>query len=82
MAETITEDKTANTYGITPEMRKEAREKLERRIKEKGLKAAKTKEELYGPETGQSQEEIQAEVDEFLQMLRGWRNEDSDRSLD
>lgn len=82
MAETIVENKTENTYGITPEMRREARKKLEQMIREKGLKAAKTKGELYGPETGQSQEEIQAEVDEFLQMLRGWRNEDSDRSLD
>lgn len=80
---TIEEKKKQNyPYGITPEMQKEARAKLERLIREKGIKAAKTKEDLLGPKTEQTQEEIQAEVDEFLQMLKEWRSEDSDRSLD
>ncbi len=82
MAQTIVENKTENTYGITPEMRKEAREKLEGIIRGKKFKTAKTTEELLGPETGQTQEEIQAEVDKFLQTLREWRNEESGRSLD
>lgn len=82
MAETIIEEKTVNTYGVTPKMQREAREKIEQMIREKGLKPAKTTEDLLGPKTGQTQEEIQAEVDKFLQMLREWRSEDSDRSLD
>ena len=44
MAETLIENETEtqNAYGITPEMRKEYRKKLERMIKEQGIKAAKT----------------------------------------
>ena len=40
-------------------------------IKEQGIKAAQTKDDLYrhSEDSGQSQEEIQAEVNEFLQML-------------
>jgi len=79
MAETLVEETIAqeNIYGITPEMRKEYRKKLERMIQEQGIKAAKTKEDLYRhSESGQTQEEIQAEVDEFLRMREEWREED------
>jgi hypothetical protein len=73
MAETLIEEKLApeNTYGITPEMREKYRTKLEQMIKEQGVKAVQTKEDLYrhSEDSGQTQEEIQAEVDEFLQML-------------
>lgn len=73
MAETIVEETIAgeNIYGITPEMREKYRKRLEQIIKEQGIKAAQTKEDLYrhSENSGQTQEEIQAEVDEFLQML-------------
>lgn len=80
MAETLTEKETEieNLYGITPEMRKEYRRKLERMIKEQGIKPARTIEDLYrhSDNSGQTQEEIQAEVDEFLRMREEWREED------
>ncbi len=73
MAETIVEETIAqeNIYGITPEMREKYRKRLAQMIKEQGIKAAQTKEDLYrhSENSGQTQEEIQAEVDEFLQML-------------
>ena len=78
MAEILAEEKITkeDIYGITPEMRKEYRRKLERMIQEQGIKAAKTKEDLYRhSESGQTQEEIQAEVDEFLRMREEWRAE-------
>ncbi len=36
-----------NIYDITPEMREEYRRKLEELIREQGIKAVKTKEDLY-----------------------------------
>jgi hypothetical protein len=53
----------------------EARAELERQAAEQGIKPATCFEDLLGPETGQTQEEIQAEVDDFLRMLREWRSE-------
>jgi hypothetical protein len=73
MAETLVEETASqeNIYGITPEMREKYRRKLEQMIKEQGIKAAQTVEDLYrhSDKSGQTQEEIQDEVDEFLQML-------------
>lgn len=79
MAETLVEEKvTQNIYGITPEMREEYRGKLEQIIREQGIKAAKTTEDLYrhSDNSGQTPEEITAEVDEFLRMREEWREED------
>ncbi|MCW5959075.1 MAG: hypothetical protein KIS76_02880 [Pyrinomonadaceae bacterium] len=80
MAETVIEKnkKQKYPYGISPEVRKAARERLERIIKEQGVKVAKTSEDLYrhSDKSGQTQEEIQAEVDEFLRMREEWREED------
>lgn len=79
MAETLVEEPIAeeNIYGITPEVQKAYRQKLEQMIREQGIKAAKTKEDLYRhSESGQTQEEIKAEVDGFLQMREEWREED------
>ncbi len=47
-------------------------------IREQGIKAIETKEDLYrhSENSGQTQEEITAEVDEFLQMREEWREED------
>lgn len=61
---------TKNIYGITPEMREEYRRKLEHLIREQGIKAAKTKKDLYrhSDDSEQTPEEITAEVDEFLKM--------------
>lgn len=80
MAEVLIEEtKTKkHAYGITPEMRAEYRKKLERMIQEQEIKAAKTEEDLYkhSENSGQTQEEITAEVDEFLRMREEWREED------
>lgn len=79
MAETLAEEtKTQkDIYGITPEMRAEYRKKLEQLIREQGVKAAKTEEDLYRySESGQTQEEIQAEIDDFLRLREEWREED------
>lgn len=79
MAETLVEKTTAeeNIYGITPEMREKYRKKLDQMIQEQGIKAAKSKEDLYRhSESGQTPEEITAEVDEFLLMREQWREED------
>ena len=72
MAETLVEEKITQeyAYGITPEMREKYRQRLEQMIKEQGIKVAKNKKDLYrhSDESEQTQEEIQDEVDEFLQM--------------
>ena len=70
MAETLIEE-TTNVYGITPEMREKNRKRLEQMVKEQGIKAAETVEDLYrhSDQSGQTPEEIRAEIDEFLQML-------------
>jgi len=76
MAETtLLNDKpeTENLYGITPEMRKAAREKLERLIREQDIKLAKTAEELYAHSIKDDDGE---EIEEFMQMRRQWREED------
>ncbi len=52
-----------------------AKERLEQYLATHDIKVAKTFEELLGPETGQTQEEIQAEVDEFTRMREEWRAE-------
>lgn len=84
MAETLAEENKEQkyAYGITPEIREKYRKKLEQMIQEKGIKVAETFEDLLGPEAGQTQEEIQAEVDDFLRMREEWRKEDSDRSFE
>ena len=80
MAETLVKEKVTkkSAYGITPEMREEYRRKLEQMIREQGIKAAKTTEDLYrhSDNSGQTPEEITAEVDEFLRMREEWREED------
>jgi len=70
MAETLIEE-TTDVYGITPEMREKNRKRLEQMVKEQGIKAAETVEDLYrhSDKSGQTPEEIRAEIDEFLQML-------------
>lgn len=42
------------------------------------INSTQTVEELLGPDNGATQEEIQAEVDDFLRLRRGWRSEDAD----
>ena len=65
-----------NPYGITPERRKAAREKLERLINEQGVKVY-TKEDFANfPKDEKIQAKIRAEVDEFLRMREQWREED------
>ncbi len=78
MANTLAEETIAeeNIYGITPKMRKAAREKLERLIKEQGVKPFTEKDFYQKSETGQPQEEIQAEVDDFMRLREEWREED------
>ena len=55
-----------------------AKARLEQYLATHKIKVAKTFEELLGPETGQTQEEIQAEVDDFIRLREEWRKEDSD----
>ena len=83
MIETLVEEevKQENLYGITPEMRDKYHLRLTQIIKEQGIKAAQTRDDLYrhSENNGQSQEEIQAEVDEFLQMLEDDRKLSAER---
>jgi hypothetical protein len=65
-----------------PEMREEYRKKLELMIQGQGIKAAQTVKELLGPDSGQTQEEIQAEVDDFLRLREEWRKENRERDFD
>lgn len=78
MAETLIEkNKKQNyAYGITPEMRMEARKRLDEMIQEQGIKRFTEKDFQQKFDGKQAQEEIQAEVDEFLQMREEWRKED------
>lgn len=77
MGETLIENETEtqNAYGITPEMRKEYRSKLDRMIKEQGIKPARTVDELYAHSVKDDDGE---EVDEFLKMLEEERNQEND----
>lgn len=42
------------------------------------VKITSSFEELLGPDTGETQKEIQAEVDDFLRMREEWRRDDND----
>lgn len=42
------------------------------------VKITSSFEELLGPDTGETQEEIQAEVDDFLRLRAEWRKDDND----
>jgi hypothetical protein len=57
-------------------------EHLQRLISEHKGKFATTFEELLGRETGQTPEEIKAEVDDFLQMREEWRKAEQERDID
>lgn len=59
-----------------------AKERLEKYLATHKIKVAKSTEDLLGPKTGQTQEEIQAEVDDFLRMREEWRKEDAERNFD
>ncbi len=59
-----------------------AKERLEKYLATHDIKVARTFEELLGPKTGQSPEEITAEVDEFEAMRKEWRKEDRERCID
>ena len=57
-------------------------ERLQRLIAEHKGKLATSFEELLGPKTGQTQEEIRAEVDDFLRLREEWRKESRERDFD
>ncbi len=59
-----------------------AKERLEKYLAIHDVKIAKSVEDLLGPETGQTQEEIQKEVDDFLRLREEWRKEDVEREFD
>lgn len=65
MPETIVEKHTGNDL-------------LKRYLASNKVKIANSVEDLLGPDTGETQEEIQAEVDEFLRMREEWRRLDND----
>ncbi len=83
MAETLVEEKVAqeNIYGITPEIRGKYRKRLTQMIKEQGIKTTQTVDDLYrcSENSGQTQEEIRVEVNEFLQMLEDDRKLSAER---
>lgn len=56
-----------------------AKERLEKYLATHDIKVARTFEELLGPKTRQSAEEITAEVDEFEAMRKEYRKEDRER---
>lgn len=74
----ITERKTAERERETAA----ARAELMRHAEEQGVKPAMSFEDLLGPDAGQTQEEIRAEVDDFLRMLREWRAEPYSREIE
>ena len=61
---------------------KTPQEKLAEYLATHNVKISRTPEELYGPKTDQTQEEIQAEVDEFLALREEWRKENRERDFD
>ena len=65
MLETLTEKHTGN-------------ELLKHYLATHKVKVTSSFEELLGPDTGETQEEIQAEVDDFLRLRAEWRKEDND----
>ena len=63
--------------------RDKARERRESYLTSHPVKIARSVEELLGPDTGESEEEIRKEVDDFLSLLEEWRSQDdSVRDLD
>lgn len=60
----------------------EARAELQRRADAQGIKPFDAGEWLADIETDQTPEEIRREVDDFLIMLREWRDTPSTRSID
>ncbi len=59
-----------------------AKKRLENFLATHHLKIARTAEELLWPETKQTQEEIRAEVDDFLCLREEWRKEDFERNFE
>lgn len=59
-----------------------AKKRLENYLATHHIKIARTVEDLLGPETEQTQEEIQAEVDDFLRLREEWRKEDVKRNFE
>lgn len=57
-------------------------DRVQRLIAEHKGKLATSFEELLGPETGQTQKEIQTEVDDFLEMREDWRKPPYERNFD
>ena len=56
--------------------------RLERFLSTHKVKVSHSFEEMLGPETEQTQEEIRAEVDDFAQLRDEWRKETRERDLD
>ncbi len=68
--------------AVLPKLKEKPEERLQRLIAEHKGKLATSFEDLLGPETKQTQEEIQAEVDDFLRMREEWRKESYERDFD
>ena len=71
--------------SVTPEREREiaeARAELERLAKEQGVKPLNFDEALGEGSDGQTQEEIQREVDEFLKLVRKTRDMPSRRFIE
>ncbi len=59
------------------------KELLEKYLATHNVPVAKTVDELYGnSDEGQTQEEIQVEIDNFMRLREEWRKEDKERSFE
>lgn len=76
----VIENNQSNT--VLPKFKKKSEERLQRLISEHKGNLAASFEDLLGPTTGQTQEEIQGEIDAFLRMRKEWRKESADRDFD
>lgn len=59
-----------------------AKKRLEKYLATHHIKIARTAKDLLGPETEQTQEEIRAEVDDFLHLREEWRKENVERNFE
>lgn len=80
MQEILGQTQSSNIFLLKP--KESFEERQNRLIAEHKGKLASSFEELLGPNTDQTQEEIQAEVDIFLQLREEWRNESREKEVD
>ncbi len=73
---------TQLSNDVLLKLKETSEERRNRLMAEHKGKLATSFEELLGPKTDQTQEEIQAEVNDFLQLREEWRKESREREFD